>query len=555
MLLAAEGMAGSIALIGCDEIAQPTSALLSGWRFREVTQSRAPAPVVTIRKSEQGYCRTAPWHSRPAASPHEFDAAADLARDLVRCYAATNGSLLRLHCAAVEFEQGVAVFLAKSRRRRAALSVGLAAAGARVFADDVLLVDANNEGIAPGLLPRLRLPLSDRASDAFRRFVRARIGPQRGRHAYVRLTSNELAPLGARAPICGIVVLEHSRVVMPDLFPEPKKVVLKELIKSTIGCDLSPHAKLGRLHALVDGAPCFLLRFRSEEQVARLLRDEFDRRSELSAADFAPAWQDSPMIGDRKLYGASHALVIGNAEYAGEWKDLRTPVRDAERIADELAHRGFQVTLKRNLTAEALRRALRTFFAETGADPEARLFLWFAGHGHRAGDEGYLVPTDAPPPPTPEDAFARTALHVRELGDLLRAARSKHILGVIDSCTPCAIFNPRDDELPSRISSVTARPVRQFITAGDGQSYVSDDGRFCNMFLRALRGQEMVDADGDGCITGSELGAFLAGRLPELTDGAQIPRFGKLADNSREPGDFVFSLPRERIGSDSGDSV
>ena len=49
-----------------------------------------------------------------------------------------------------------------------------------------------------------------------------------------------------------------------------------------------------------------------------------------------------------------------------------------------------------NQKAEALRATLREFFAIKGADPNARLMLWFAGHGHTINGEGFLVPADAP---------------------------------------------------------------------------------------------------------------------------------------------------------------
>ena len=58
--------------------------------------------------------------------------------------------------------------------------------------------------------------------------------------------------------------------------------------------------------------------------------------------------------------------------------------------------------------------------------PEARLFVWYAGHGHTERGQGYLVPADAPRPQEAATGFLRKALSMRRFGDFVRQARSKH---------------------------------------------------------------------------------------------------------------------------------
>ena len=70
-------------------------------------------------------------------------------------------------------------------------------------------------------------------------------------------------------------------------------------------------------------------------------------------------------------------------------------VEDARQVAAALKKQGFGVRLKTNLNAVELQSTLESFFVIEGADPEARLFVWYAGHGHTIGGEGYLVPADA----------------------------------------------------------------------------------------------------------------------------------------------------------------
>ena len=243
-----------------------------------------------------------------------------------------------------------------------------------------------------------------------------------------------------------------------------------------------------------------------------------------------------------KLYGASHALVIGIDDYANGWPRLSNAVKDAEAVAAGLESQGFNVELLRNPGSGELRTALRAFFARKGADPEARLFLWYAGHGHTDYGEGYLVPADAPLPEDPEFLFQ--ALHLGDIGSMVRIARSKHVFAVFDSCFAGTIFNASRARPPAAVTRAVAEPVRQFLTSGDADQEVSDDGTFRDLFLRALSGDEDADANGDGYLTGTELSLYLEDRVINLTNSLQTPRSGKLRDRRFDQGDFIFVLPQ-----------
>ena len=250
---------------------------------------------------------------------------------------------------------------------------------------------------------------------------------------------------------------------------------------------------------------------------------------------------DAPVVETVQLYGASHALVIGIDAYTGGWPRLRNAVKDAEIVAAELRSQGFQVTLKKDLTSLALQQTLKSFFAIKGADPDARLFLWYAGHGHTIGGEGFLVPADAPAPNDP--MFMVNALPMRDFGSLVRFAKSKHVLSIFDSCFSGTVFEARAGAVSPAITKKTTKPVRQFITSGDAGQQVRDDGSFREYFVRALRGEERADFNNDGYVTGEELGLFLNQRVSALTSAAQTPKSGKLHDVKFNQGDFVFALP------------
>ncbi len=243
-----------------------------------------------------------------------------------------------------------------------------------------------------------------------------------------------------------------------------------------------------------------------------------------------------------KLYGSSYALVIGIDQYKGGWPRLSNAVKDARLVAAELESRGFQVETLTNVSADHLRSTMREFFTIRGADPEARLFLWFAGHGHTEAGEGYIVPVDAPTPQDP--TFRLKALHMGDVGTMVRLARAKHVLAVFDSCFAGTIFSSQRSRPPAAVTQVVARPVRQFMTSGDADQQVSDDGTFRQLFIRALRGEEQADANRDGYLTATELGLYLEDRIVNLTQASQTPRSGKLRDPKFDRGDFVFLLPQ-----------
>ncbi len=250
---------------------------------------------------------------------------------------------------------------------------------------------------------------------------------------------------------------------------------------------------------------------------------------------------NAPVTGEVKLYGSSHALVIGIDRYDKGWPKLSNAVKDARVVARELRKKGFQVILKTDLTGDQLDKTLKQFFAVKGSDPDARLLLWYAGHGHTVDGEGFLVPADAPPATDP--TFLVTSLHMRDFGGLMRLAKSKHVLSVFDSCFSGTIFQARSGAAPAAITRKTTKPVRQFLTSGDAGQQVRDDGSFRELFVRAIRGDERADVNADGYLTGEELGLFLSQRVTALTSAAQTPKHGKLHDVKFDQGDFVFVLP------------
>lgn len=251
--------------------------------------------------------------------------------------------------------------------------------------------------------------------------------------------------------------------------------------------------------------------------------------------------EGAPIVEEVQLYSQSHALVIGLDRYA-EWPSLNNAIRDATAVASELRGRGFSVQLGQDLDSEELERVLENFFIDKGSDRNARLFVWYAGHGATYRSEGYLVPSDAPLPARRPAEFRKKALSLRRFGELVREAESKHVLAIFDSCFAGTIFRVGRSAPPPAITRKTTKSVRQFVSSGDADQEVSDDGTFRKLFIEALRGERGADANRDGYLTGSELGLFLEDSVTNYTNNSQVPKYGKLRDPRYDQGDFVFAI-------------
>lgn len=265
----------------------------------------------------------------------------------------------------------------------------------------------------------------------------------------------------------------------------------------------------------------------------------------LPAQAQAPAGP-TPLVPPQKSY----ALVIGIDDYSA-WPQLSRAVSDARLVGDALEKQGFQVVRKINLKGDALREALRDFFAEKGHDPATRLFVWYAGHSTtldvRGEKIGYLVPSDAPRS-TNDAKFKSVALPMeRVLYDYMRATNARHVLVVFDSCF-AGIALARGPAAPQAPLPHWSNPVHHYIAAGTARQSVLDDGLFARLFVDAITGKSRsaaANANGDAFLTGTELGEYLVTEASRRNGEEQTPVHRKLTYRSSadiHAGEFVFNM-------------
>lgn len=279
MLLSFTGLIHPVALIGCDELAETIASVLRGWEMREMAQAKPAEPAITIHKIDGRYSRTSRWLSEPASFSDPLNATCDFLVDLMRAYVADNEHLLCLHCAAARFDDGLVIFPSTYKAGKSTLAAWLASTGTRLFTDDVLPIDSvTGDGMAPGFLPRLRLPLPDDAGAEFRAFVDRKAGPGNDRFLYLDLGADALAPLGEPAPIRGAVLLMRDEGAAAELLPAGVDDILQSAIRRNFAHNLSGLDTLDRLHAIVAGAQCHTLRYSHAKDAVAVLEGAFGGR-------------------------------------------------------------------------------------------------------------------------------------------------------------------------------------------------------------------------------------------------------------------------------------
>ena len=357
MVLAFDGVSRPVRFDGCADIAGDVLGVLRGWRTAEITGSER-APAITVTRAGSGYRIDSPWRKEPCIAHDRVDAVCDFIVDLVNARVADDRSLLCLHSAAAEISGRLVVFPSTYRAGKSTFVACLAAAGVRIFSDDILPIRApDDRGVAPGVLPRPRLPLPANASSALGDFVASAKRLHNRRYAYIDPGTGLLARHGETAAVGAFVVLRRRPGVRAILEPMAAGEALRRVILRNFAREPDAAGILERLHALVSGVDCFTLRYDDGEEAAALVRESFRARPGRSppAAVSAPAsvraaaspedpvemtrgaFRRNPAISEKALDGGLFLVDAGgetifhlNTVGAGLWRLLAYPTGPGE---------------------------------------------------------------------------------------------------------------------------------------------------------------------------------------------------------------------------------
>ncbi len=272
-----DGLQRPVSFSGCGEMIADLKIILRDWKFREISADGGAEPVISVRETNLGYRRKSLWLAKAATCRDPLDAACDFVVDLVNGYVADNPGMLGLHCAAVEFSNGLVIFPAAYRTGKSTLAVALARAGARVFTDDVLPLPqrhGNGNGMALGILPRLRKPVANDTGDAFRAFTKERAGADSEKFLYLNLNRDELAPFGTMATIAGVVIPQRTEGPAALVAASDGEAV-KAAAYGNFSGGVAALDVLERLHAIIKKAECYTLKYETIGQAVARLAEKF----------------------------------------------------------------------------------------------------------------------------------------------------------------------------------------------------------------------------------------------------------------------------------------
>ncbi len=297
---------------------------------------------------------------------------------------------------------------------------------------------------------------------------------------------------------------------------------------------------------LVIGGICGYTAFSQTVDRGLVLDSGSDARGQNAIKVSAPDGQ--PLL----LYKNSYALLIGGSIYSNGWPNLPGVNDDIQAVQRILEEQGFQVTVHMDMDKAGIDQAFTDFISEYGNDPDNRILVYFAGHGHTLktayGEEiGYIVPADAPNPNYDEAAFLSKAMEMEQIEIYAKRIQAKHALFLFDACFSGSLFSITR-AVPEIISYKTSKPVRQFITSGSADETVPDESIFRRQFIRAMQGE--ADTNGDHYVTGTELGEFLQTTVVNYSENMQHPQYGKIRNPNLDKGDFVFILPFKQAESE-----
>lgn len=275
-LIAVEGLAAPVAFTGAGAVLRALGDLVRGWSLRPASESESTRePMISLRHCGDGYEIAVCWRDDTYVEPTPVSALCSLIVELVEAYVRSQPGRLCLHCAAVEVDGRLLVFPAASRAGKSTLAARLAAAGRRVFTDDLLALDPRSaKGMAFGVPPRLRRPLPPTLDPAFSAFIEAHAGPGDAYYSYLDLPPGRQAPFGAQAPLGAVILLaREEQVTQARLEPADPAKALRLLLGQSLSIADCASKLLEDLHDLVLARPCLSLHYSDLEQAVALLQD------------------------------------------------------------------------------------------------------------------------------------------------------------------------------------------------------------------------------------------------------------------------------------------
>ncbi|THD84750.1 PqqD family peptide modification chaperone [Aliigemmobacter aestuarii] len=220
------------------------------------------------------YSVASPFLDEPLADLPVASATCALIADLAQGYSADRPDHLSLHCGAVRIDGRLVAFTGPARAGKSTLIARLAfEPGMAVFCDDVLPVDPQGHGVALGCAPRLRLPLPDGVSDAFRAGVKGALALRDDRYGYV--VTESLAAHGQTAPLGAVVLLSREPGAPARLSRLDRARAMQTMLLQNMADMADIGTEVARIDALTRDLTCLRLVYSDLEEAVALIRRAF----------------------------------------------------------------------------------------------------------------------------------------------------------------------------------------------------------------------------------------------------------------------------------------
>lgn len=243
-------------------------------------------------------------------------------------------------------------------------------------------------------------------------------------------------------------------------------------------------------------------------------------------------------------YENRKALIIGINEYKNV-SPLAYACNDAQAVATILkdkfnfAQKDIVFLEDAQATKDNIIQAFHGF-TQNKTNPDDKLLVFFAGHGHtitgNRGEVGFLVPVDG------KSNDTSTLIRWDELTRNAELIKAKHVLFIMDACYG-GLAITRAPAIGSRrfLKDMCQRYSRQVITAGKADESVADSGGplpnhsiFTGHFLQGLNGAAAKD---EGIITANGIMSYVYEKVGKDPNSHQTPHYGYVEGD----GDFIFT--------------
>ncbi len=294
-----EGLSETPLRAGSPAVLRFLSEHFSQWPFEVVKSARQEKALLTLEEAGTGFCS----RSRDGAQT-TFSTAAemlcDTGIDLAEAFVRRTPGMQCLHCSAVRLKGRLAVFPNVNRAGKSLLAANLLLQGGHIFADDLLAVTEEGEGMSFGLPPRLRLPLpssSSRLSDELSR----RAGLTDGHYHFIYAGKEGLASFGERLPLGALILprrIAGASLQLHRLAPAAALAVMAYQFQMETG---QAERVFTLAKRLCDCLPLWVLDYDSPEEAAEYLMREAEEVFSLPS-------EKEPVLNDAAFLAASDRI-------------------------------------------------------------------------------------------------------------------------------------------------------------------------------------------------------------------------------------------------------